>query len=90
MGDIDSVISELQRFKEDGFTHVIASSNMHGTAYSPSRKVPAFRLPMAIPENVAKENFRGTLSTVTGKGTRQILLVFANEDTKERFVWEQM
>ena len=62
---IDQYIAWLEDIKKDGFKHIIhAVKPFHGTNTAPSKRVPLFRLSMALPEEIVLEEYRNDLGSV--------------------------
>lgn len=87
MGDIDGLIKELEGAKEQGYSHAILGGGMDGTCYAPSNKVRLFRLAMCLPEEIAKEEYRKSLGTVTGRGVTPLILLLIKPEAKDHFAW---
>jgi hypothetical protein len=43
--------------KDRGFKFFLLSSELHGTAFAPSKKVPAYRIPVAVPNIFVPNKF---------------------------------
>lgn len=89
MGKIDDIIATLEALRDyGGWSHaVLVPEIFHGMSYAPSKKVPYFRLPMALPEMIAKEEYRKSLSTVTGKGVMACSLLVIKPESAGKFAW---
>jgi len=54
-GYIDDFIEVLKKFKEEGYEIIVVSNIISGTLLAPSKKRKLFRIPMAVPSDIFKE-----------------------------------
>jgi hypothetical protein len=62
----ETLKNEIDKLAKDkGFKFFLLSSELHGTAFAPSKKVPSYRIPVAVP-NVFTENKFGLGGAMKG------------------------